>query len=251
MVNDIINSNKEKTIRLGSENFKIINLTEPLRLDVEVFPGDPKPEKKSFCTFETAKCMYNTYLMGDHNFHPHGDAPNHQNPEYKSRGFEFWGLDFVFNKACLIDLSESIDACVIDKIKFLKKITEEHLLPHTREIEKNGAITIRTGYDVWIEANKKHIPGNIPHLDKSAADFLSKFKNLKVIGTDSLTIDEPGSNYAHRKFKDKLIVECLVNLHSIPQKYRNSFYLQTSPIAIAGATGGPFLAYAYISLAAD
>ena len=107
---------------------------------------------------------------------------------------------------------------------------------------------LRTGYDKWLESNKKHIPSNIPYIDGSAIDIISKFEKLKVIGTDSLTIDEIGKNYAHRKLKDKLIVECLVNLYSIPKRYMYSFYLQTNPIVIVGATGGPILAYAYIPL---
>jgi kynurenine formamidase len=248
MVKKINKANKQRIIRLGNAKFKIINLTEPLREDVEVFPGDPKPKKRVFCSFEKEKCLHNIYSVGDHNFHPHGDAPNHQNPQYKDRGFEFWNLDFVFNKACMIDLAESKDSAKLDGIKFLKKITEEHILSYIDQIGKNSALILRTGYDKWLESNKRHIPSNIPYIDESAVDIISKFKKLKVIGTDSLTIDEIGKNCAHRKFKDKLIVECLVNLYSIPQKYRGSFYLQTSPIAIVGATGGPILAYAYIPL---
>lgn len=240
--------NKQKIIRLGNAKFKIINLTEPLREDVEVFPGDPKPKKRVFCSFGEGNCQHNIYSVGDHNYHPHGDAPNHQNPQYKDRGFEFWNLDFVFNKACLIDLSESRDFGKLDGITYLKKITGKHILPYIDQIGKNSALILRTGYDKWLESNKKHISSSIPYIDKSAIDIVSKFKKLKVIGIDSLTIDEIGKNYAHRKLKDKLIVECLVNLYSIPKKYRSNFYLQTSPIAIVGATGGPVLAYAYISL---
>lgn len=248
MVRTINKKNNQRIIRLGNAKFKIINLTEPLRENVEVFPGDPKPKKSVFCSFEKENYRHNIYLVGDHSYHPHGDAPNHQNPQYKDRGFEFWNLDFVFNKACVIDLSESIDSIKLDGITYLKKITGKHILPYIDQIGKNSALILRTGYDKWLESNKKHIPSNIPYIDESAIDIISKFKKLKVIGTDSLTIDEIGKNYAHRKLKDKLIVECLVNLYSIPQKYRYSFYLQTSPIAIVGATGGPILAYAYIPL---
>ncbi|MDD2889301.1 MAG: cyclase family protein [bacterium] len=244
----IYKTNNQKIIKLGNDRFKIINLTEPLRENVEVFPGDPKPKKKVFCSFEKESCRHNIYSLGDHNFHPHGDAPNHQNLQYKDRGFEFWSLDFVFNKACLIDLSESKDSGNFDGIRYLKKINGKQIFPYIDKIGKNSALILRTGYDKWLESNRKHVPKNIPYIDKSAIDIISKFKGLKVIGTDSLTIDKIGENYAHRKFKDKMIVECLVNLYSIPKKHRYSFYLQTSPIAIVGATGGPVLAYAYIQV---
>lgn len=239
---------KQRIIRLSGIKYRIINLTEPLRENTEVFPGDPKPQKTVFLSFKKGDCRYNTYSIGDHNYHPHGDAPNHQNPGYKNRGFEFWDLDFVFNKACLIDLSESKDSIKLKGITYLKKITGKHILPYISQIEKSSALILRTGYDKWLESNKKHIPGNIPYIDESAVDMISKFKTLKVIGTDSLTIDGIGKSYAHRRFKDKLIVECLVNLYGIPKKHSFDFYLQTSPIAIIGATGGPILAYAYISL---
>ena len=226
--------------------FTVIDLTEPLRADVEVFPGDPKPVKKEFCSFGKDNCRHNIYSVGDHVFHPHGDAPNHQNPGYGKRGFEFWGLEFVFNKACLIDLSCAAGAVRHNGITYSKKVTGAQLHRYLPQIRNSGALILRTGYDRWLELNKKHIPGGIPYLDKSAVDLISKFKGLKVIGTDSLTIDAAGSSYAHRKFKNKFIVESLVNLHAIPEKARPGFYLQTSPIAIIGATGGPVLAYAYI-----
>jgi kynurenine formamidase len=43
-----------------------------------------------------------------------------------------------------------------------------------------------------------------------------------------------------------LIVESMVNLHSIPKDKSSSFDLQTSPVRIVGATGGPITAYAFI-----
>lgn len=242
---------KERIIELGNIKFKLIDLTETLRENVEVYPGDPKPEKKIFCSFENENNQHYIYSIGDHNFHPHGDAPNHQNPEYKERGFEFWNLDFVFNKACLIDLSESRDSVIIDGITYLKKVTAKHIQPHIDQIRKKSALILRTGYEKWLEANKKHISNNIPYISKDAINLIADLENLKVIGIDSLTIDKVGENYAHRRLKDKMIVECLVNLESIPKKYRDYFDLQTSPIAIEGATGGPILAYAYIPVQGD
>lgn len=241
-------SNRQKIIKLGEAKFKVINLTEPLRENVEVFPGDPKLKKKVFCSFEKNHCQYHVYSVGDHHYHPHGDAPNHFNLEYKTKGFEFWNLDFVFNKACLIDLSDSVDSVTIDGIKYLRTITKQHLFPYRNRIKQSGALLLRTGYDRWLELNKEHKACHIPYLDRSAVTMLLSYKKLKVIGTDSLTVDRVGDGFAHQHFKDKLIVECLVNLYGIQKKHQDCFYLQTSPIAIVGATGGPVLAYAYIPL---
>ena len=243
----IMNKNvNQKIITLGGTEFLIINLTEPLREDIEVFPGDPKPKKRIFSDICKTGYQHHIYSIGDHSFHPHGDAPNHQNPDQKSKGFEYFNLDYHFNSACLIDLSEHNQANEIDGIRYIVKIQKDHLKPYEKIISDKGAIIIRTGYDQWLIANKKHTPDNIPYLSKKAADYLSEFKKLKVIGIDSLTVDRIGSHYVHQKFKNKLIVEALVNLNLIPIGHRDNFDLQTSTIAIIGATGGPVAAFAYI-----
>ncbi|MFC1571740.1 cyclase family protein [Candidatus Margulisiibacteriota bacterium] len=235
-------------IKLGNSKFEVINLTEPLKEDIEVFPGDPKPQKSIYYLHQKDGCQYHVYAVGDHNYHPHGDAPSHQNPENMDKGYEFWDMEYVFNKACLIDLSGAEESINQDGIEFVSRITAEHIAPHIAQIKESTALVFRTGYDRWLEANKKHDPHNIPYIDKEAVELIEKCKWLKVIGIDSLTIDRVGDHYAHRKLRDRLIVECLVNLYSIPQKHRQSFYLQTSPVAIVGATGGPILAYAYMPL---
>ncbi len=99
----------------------------------------------------------------------------------------------------------------------------------------------------WLESNLPHEPELLPFLTPEAAGYLASFKNLKVVGTDSLTVDPPGSHLAHQFLKEKLIVESLVHLHCIPTDQRSAFDLQTSPVRIIGATGGPVIAYAYIS----
>jgi kynurenine formamidase len=48
--------------------------------------------------------------------------------------------------------------------------------------------------------------------------------------------------------KNTMILEALVHLHEIPVEHSMSFDLQTSPVRIVGATGGPVVAYAYIGI---
>lgn len=244
--------NFKKQIVLGNRKYFVVDLTEPLREDIMVYPGDPKPEKIVFSRIEKTGYQHHIYKLGDHLFHPHGDAPNHQNQELKEMGFESYGLEFCFNPALLIDLSECKDAKRYGDEKYLKEVKIEHLKPYEKYISKRGAILIRTGYDKWIEKNKEHIPENIPYLSESAAEYLSGFKNINVVGTDSLTIDpcdeDKPVHTAHQALKNKLIVESLVHLYEIPLQSRNNFDLQTSPVRIIGATGGPIVAYAFIKL---
>lgn len=237
-------SNK-KEIKLGNSQFLIIDLTEPLTEQTEVFPGDPKPIKEIFSDINKTGCQYHTYKLGDHNFHPHGDAPKHHNIDLQNKGFEIFNLNYHFNSSCLIDLSNIKETEKINGIKYLVKIKKEHLKPYSNLISKKQSIVIRTGYDKYLEANHPHIPNKIPHLSRDAVDFILNFKNLKVIATDALTIDPPGEHYAHQKLKGLLIVESMVHLYEIPKE---SFDLQTSPIKIVGATGGPIVAYAFIKI---
>jgi kynurenine formamidase len=239
---------KQKIINLGGVKFLAIRLSEPLREDVEVYPGDPKPVKELWGDINKTGCHHYVWRIGDHNFHPHGDAPNHQNLDLQDKGFESFDMGYFFNCACLIDLSNSPEAEKIDGIQYLVRIKKEHLEPYFDIISRKRAVIIRTGYDRWLEANRKHNPDKLPYLTKNAGNFIAQFNNIKVIGIDSLTVDSVREHYVHQKFKEKLIVESLVNLHSIPEDNRRNFDLQTSTIAITGATGGPVAAFAFIKI---
>ena len=223
-------------------------MTQPLKLDTEVYPGDPSPKKIIFSEIQKTGCQYHIYKIGDHSFQPHADAPNHQNPNLQNKGFEIFGLDYCFNRACLIDLSNSNNAQENNGIKFLVKVKKEHLKPFAKKLSRVGAVLIRTGYDKWLEENRPHMPENLPYLSRDASEFIESFHNIKVVGIDSLTIDPPGNHVSHKILKEKLIVESLVHLHEIPFKKGLNFDLQTSPIKIVGATGGPVVAYLFIKL---
>lgn len=240
-----MSANKSE-ITLGGGKFTVIDLTEPLRLDTEVYPGDPKPERAVFSEIAGGWQHY-THKIGDHNFHPHGDAQNHQNPDKQKNGMEFFNRPRIyFNSACMIDLSKAPEARKIGGIQYLVEVEEKHLKPYSNVLSEKGAVIIRTGYDKHLEANKPHVPEKLPYLNKGAAEFLKSFDNLRVVGIDSLTVDPVGSHVSHQALKDKFIVESLVHLYEIPEKSRTSFDLQTKPIVIEGATGGPVVACAFI-----
>jgi len=238
----MVNKHTKKIITLGGVEFIVINLTKPLSLDTEVFPGDPKPKRIIFSEIEKDGYEHYLHLIGDHNFQPHGDAPKHFLDD--SRGMEFFNLDYFFNNACLIDLSCNEKTVEIDRVKWLIEIDD--LRAYETLISQKEALIIRTGYDIWLEKNKPHDIKKIPYLSKNAVDMLAKYKNLRVVGLDSISVDKPGNQSSHKKLKEKLIIESMVNLHDIPEKNRENFDLQTSPIVIAGATGGPICAYAFI-----
>lgn len=237
---------ENKIIKLGRSEFLVIDLTQPLSLDQEVYPGDPKPKRSVFTDITETGWHHYVHEISDHHFHPHGDAPNHQNPDLMDKGFEMFKLDDCFNQAFMIDLSESKKAVEFKGVRFLTKISLDDLEPFKKLFSEKGAVIIRTGYDKWLEQNFPHTPERLPYFTEDAAKYLASFTELRVVGLDSLTVDPPGLHDAHQALKEKLIVESMVNLHNIPKENRNAFDLQTSPIRIVGATGGPVTAYAYI-----
>ena len=237
----------KKKIKLGSTEYTVIDLTQPLKLDTEVYPGDPKPEKEIFTNIKETGYEHYVYKIGDHHFHPHGDAPKHRNPNLQNKGFEVFNLNYCFNKALLIDLSGANEVKNFDGIEYLAEVKKEHLESFSETFSKVGAVLIRTGYDKWLEENRPHIPENLPYLNKAAAEFIASFDNLKVIGIDSIAVDPPtGCHDAHQALKNLLIIESLVHLKDIPVEKNEIFDLQSSPIRIVGATGGPIIAYAFI-----
>lgn len=235
-----------KKIKLGSKEFLVIDLTQPLSLEQEVYPGDPLLKRTVFSDIQETGWHHYIHEIGDHHFQPHGDAPNHQNPELMDKGFEIFDLNYCFNQAFMIDLSGSEKTKKVNGIRFLTEITKADLEPFADLLSEKSAVLLRTGYDKWLEKNLPHNPELLPYLAPEAAEYLASFKNLKVVGTDSLTVDPDGIHTSHRFLKEKLIVESMVHLHAIPENNRTSFDLQTSPVRIKGATGGPIMAYAFI-----
>ena len=238
----------KRKIKLGSCQFLVIDLMKPLSLDQEVYPGDPKPKREVFTDIEKTGWHHYVHHLADHHFQPHGDAPNHQNPELQDKGIEVFDLGFGFNSAFMPDLVAHGNTVSRNGVEFVVEITKEHLLPYKTLFAEKEAVLLRTGYDRHLENNYPHDPGMLPYLTAEAAAFVASFKNIKVVGTDSLTVDPDGEHTAHRLLKEKLIVESLVHLHAIPSENRESFDLQTSPVRIIGATGAPVTAYAFIGL---
>lgn len=235
-------------ITLGGIRFAVIDLMKPFSLETEVFPGDPKPKRKIVSEIKNTGWEHYIHEIADHHFQPHADAPKHYLPELQNHDILYFDFDYIFNTAILIDLSGNGNAEKHQGIRFLKKITQKELEPYHKLLNQKGAVIIRTGYDKWLEANFPNYEKLIPYFTPEAAEYLSLFKNIKIVGTDSLNVDPPESNRAHRFFKNKMIVEGLVNLSAIPQNKRDNFDIQTSPLKISGATGSPVTAFAFIKL---
>ena len=159
-----INMILKKQITLGKHKYLVVDLTRPLQLDTNIYPGDPQPAKIIFSDISKTGWQHHTYKLGDHVFQPHGAAPNHQNKDLQDRGFEVFDLDWSFHDACLIDLLSSAEVNVGERVIYVQVITKEHLIPFALQLSTSGAVILRTGYDRCLEQNKKHVPQCLPYL---------------------------------------------------------------------------------------
>ena len=240
--------NNSKVVNLGGAQFKIVKLYEPMLENVAVYPGDPVLKKEVIKDIKQDGCNLFRYSVCNHAFHPHADAPKHQNIDMAEIGIESFGMDSFFNSAFMIDLSSSKRAITVNGVRYLRQILMEDLESYKDLFAEKSSVIIRTGYDKYIESNQKHIADKIPSISLDAAKFMASCNNLNVIAVDSLTVDDVDSNEIHKLLKDKLIVESMVHSYNIPDRNRKEFDLQTSTVSIIGATGGPVTAFAYIRI---
>jgi len=239
-----------ETVLFGSQKVQVVDLTHVMDLDSQIFPGDPCPKREVFSEITQTGYEHYVHNISDHFFAPHADAPNHQCPDLQHKGVENWGFNMEFNRALLVDLQHHADAKVFDSISLLIKIAVAHLMPYEKLLHEVSALVVRTGSENWRLNNKPYSPEVIPHFSKEAGEYVASFDNIKVVGIDSLTVDEvvPSKpvHDVHWIFKEKLIIESLVHLEEIPEEFRNGFLLQTALLKIKGATGCPVIARGYL-----
>lgn len=240
-----------RQVRLGDRDFDVYDLTHPIRPETEVFPGDPTVERSVFASIDETGFEHYVHRLGDHVFSPHADAPSHQNPDRKGVGVEVWGPEFEFNEALAIDLTAREASREIDGIAMVTRIERAHVEPLAEELGRCGAVVVRTGADRWRVAGRPWSPEVIPGFTADAGRFLASFDGLRVVATDSLTVDvvrpDDPIHDVHRAFRDKLIVESLTHVDRLPFSADGTarFTLQTALLPIVGATGCPVVARAW------
>jgi kynurenine formamidase len=237
-------------LTIGSQTLRVVDLTQPVSTETEVFPGDPKIERTVFSAIDETGFEHYVHSLGDHAFVPHADAPNHQNEDAQGQGIETFALADEYNQCTLIDLADHEDAEDVDGVRMLRAIDLPHLEPHAAALREVTAIVVRTGAEQWRLQNRPFFPEAIPFFTPRAGEWLAAIANLRVVGVDSCTVDEvrlgAPVHTVHHLLRDKLIVESLVHLDEIPAEHRRCFMLQTALLKIVGATGGPVVARAYL-----
>lgn len=202
---------------------RIIDLSYPISSNMNIYPGDPEVK------VEKAGTLPNILRLGIASHHgTHIDAPYHHLKNGKF--LDSYPAEKFINKACRIDLSK----------ENIRAVTKDHLIPYSELTKQNRAVIIRTGYDTIIKNGL--VDKNFPYLEEDAAEYLSSFRNLNIVGMDSLTIDAHNENKAHIALlsRDVLILETIVNLSELPDE----FILICFPLLIKNSDGAPCRAIA-------
>lgn len=235
-------------INLFGKKLTVISLNQDLCFDSKSYPGHPPVFHREIVS-KKEKDGFENYVhqIADHSFRPHIDAPNHFCDT--TDGAEvFSSTENMFHETLIIDLTTEDESEEIEGIRITKEILLKHIEPYQDKISEKSALILRTGYDKWTESMSKNEMKNIPYFSKEAATFISTFKNLKVVATDSINVDKHDENIIHNIFKEKMIVEGLVNLHKIKSSQHDKLMIMIAPLIIEGATAAPAKVYAFLKI---
>lgn len=211
----------------------IIDLTQDIDINTQVFPGSPNVNLLKWSNFETHQYISEAIFCSTH-VGTHIDAPFH----FKRDGItvEKISLDRLY-------VNNSIKVIKIDKVE--NEIIEVCDLENYH-IKSNDTILLNTN---WANNNKlkKYFESN-PGLSHEAASYLAE-KKINLIGIDGPSIDpaldsEFGSHMVFSS-SDIPIIENLTNLDKIVNKKEIIFV--ALPLRLKDCSGSPVRAIAIIN----
>jgi len=218
---------------------KIIDLSQTVSETSLFYPGDPGVELTQPQSMEKGASHNSEVIKAGVHVLTHLDSPGHQIRGGKM--IQDYPLEKFVQQALLINLDGE------------REIKKEDLEPYQDKIKNIGALLIRTGFDKIIERyeqdadfrkNSKISVNDLPKFTQDCAEWLSGFRNLELVGVDSLTV---GNKQVHNAFlqKDILLVEGFF-LEGLSQASPENFVLQCFPWKLKLVNGAPCRAIALI-----
>lgn len=193
---------------------KIHDITRMIRQDMQVYPGDPKPQFEPQATIKDDKVNVTRITLGSHTG-THVDAPRHFLQEGNS--IEMEPLDKFIGEAVIIDATGSDSISAKD---FLGK-----------DIRRNDIVLINTGTSGSLI--------DFTYIDVSAAKWMVE-RGIKCIGIDTASVEKYGLKDApvHKiLLASKIgIIENLINLKQFAGK---RMFLVCMPLPLQGIDGSP------------
>ncbi|MCM1991488.1 cyclase family protein [Oceanirhabdus seepicola] len=217
---------------------KVYDLTYTIHEEMAVYPGTEKPIIHEANTIEKDGFEEKKITMYSHTG-THMDSPAHMVQGGKHLE-EFDSSKFI-GKATLIRMKKECG-----------KITKEEVIEYfntnkfSKEFDCIEFVVLHTGWGKhW--GSEKYFE-DFPTLSLEAVKWIkNKFKNIKGIGVDTISVDSMGSNKFenhHELLKDDIvIIENIANLNNIEEKI---FTFMCLPLKFENSDGAPVRAIATI-----
>jgi arylformamidase len=205
----------------------VVDLTQPVRPGMGVFPGDPEVD---FAAAGEAPWAVTRLLLGSHSG-THIDAPAHIVPggrtidQYPPERFilRAWPVSVVGTPS--------------------REIAWEQIAAQLPQRLDGGAVLLHTGWDRHLGEPEAVLH---PYLGLEAARGLVS-RGAGLVGTDALNVDDSslGGTQIHETLLsvDVLIVENLCGLEAL--RPEEVYLCSLVPLRLEGADGSPIRAYAY------
>jgi kynurenine formamidase len=221
-------------------DWTVVDLTQPLNLDIPIWPGDPAFEVEAWASYEADGYFINRFIIGEHSG-THWGTPN-TFIEGGRASDDFTAQELIV-PAVVIDIRE-LAGDDADYRLSLDDITAWEA--DNGEIAAGSAVILFTGWqDKWDDAEAflnadaegvLHWPG----FSAEAAEFLVADRGIVALGTDTHGADpgndeEFGASYAMYA-GDGMILECLGGLDQLPP---TGATLIIGGLPIAGGSGSP------------
>ena len=217
----------------------VVDLTHPLNGKIPTWPGD-EPFKVEPVTDYTQGFLTNRFSASDH-VGTHVDAPAHL---FKGKA-TVDGIPprHLIGVAIVLDIAKKAEASP-DYLLTIQDLTGWER--RYGRVPKGAFVLIQTGWGKrwgdpvrYLNLDDRGMM-HFPAFSKEAAEFLLKKRDVKGIGTDTLSVDPGSSNDfpVHHLFlsSDRLIIEGLANLEKLPPKGAK---LIVAPLSIEGGSGAP------------
>lgn len=213
---------------------RIVDLSQDIYSDMQIFPSFPKPQfvlwtKRETYGFETEAMFLVTHTG------THVDAPFHFYS--KGRKIEAVAVERLIGRGVLLDFTEKKAGDVIDESDVIGAEKAAGVALASGDI-----VLAMTGWDRFL--GKKEYTSSYPGFSRGAAEYFVK-KDVSAVGVDSPNPDLPDASDfpVHNTLlpNEMLIIENLVNLGSIK---KNPCKFIGLPLKIRNGTGSPIRAVA-------
>lgn len=228
-------------------DWQVVDLTQPLTLDIPIWPGDPAFEVEPWASYETDGYFINRIAIGEHSG-THWGTPN--TFIEGARSAELIPVEELVAPAVVIDIRAQAAQNVDYRLTVNDVVAWE---AENGEIPAGSVVILFTGWqDKWDDPaafigedadGVLHWPG----FGVEAAAFLIEERGAVGLGTDTHGVDpgndeEFGASYAMYD-ADGMILECLAGLDQLPPVGAT---LVVGGWPIEGGSGSPARVFGFI-----